>query len=253
LSEPRRSLRPPRPVKAIVVGNGRCPDRQSLPADALEGAELVVAADGGALCAETLQLRPDLVVGDGDSLQAAAVERLARSNIPFAMVSPDKDQSDLELAVRESVSRGAGEVVILAALHGDRIEHSVANLLLLALPELAQVDVRLVDERSTVRLLSASADGTASAAALHGRAGDFVSLFPWAGTAEGVTTEGLRFALRDAALPPGPSRGLSNEFIGDTATVGLRSGRLLIVQTTTRRSERPSDGAPTRPPQEAAE
>jgi thiamine pyrophosphokinase len=243
LSDPRR------PLKAIVVGNGRCPNRQSLPADALEGAELVVAADGGALCAETLRLRPELVVGDGDSLDPAAAERLARSSIPFQPVSPDKDQSDLELAVREAVSRGATEVVLLAALHGDRIEHSVANLLLLALPGLARVDVRLVDERSTVRLLSASGDGTSSVA-LQGRAGDFVSLFPWTGTAAGVTTDGLRFPLRDAALPPGPSRGLSNEFVGETATVGLRSGRLLIVQT--RRTERASDRPPTRRPQEAA-
>jgi thiamine pyrophosphokinase len=237
-------------LKAIVVGNGRCPDRHSLPADALEGAALVVAADGGAACAERLGLRADLVVGDGDSLDPDALERLARSGVPFEPVRPDKDQSDLELAVREALSRGATEVVILAALQGERVEHSVANLLLLALPELVQVDVRLVDERSTVRLLSAGGDGTSSAA-LHGRARDYVSLFPWTGTAEGVTTDGLRFPLRDAVLPPGPSRGLSNEFVGETATVGLRSGRLLIVQT--RRTEGTSDRPPTRRPQEATE
>jgi thiamine pyrophosphokinase len=248
LSEPCSVLSP---LKAIVVGNGRCPERESLPEGVLERADLVVAADGGAICGESLRLRLDLAVGDGDSLEPAAVEWLARSNIPFAPVSPDKDQSDLELAVREAVARGAGEVVILAALHGDRIEHSVANLLLLALPELAEVDVRLVDERSTVRLLTAT-DHTTPSTTLHGRAGDFVSLFPWAGTAEGVTTEGLRFPLRDAALPPGPSRGLSNELVGDTATVALRRGRLLIVQTT-RQAERVSGHPPTRPGQEAAE
>jgi thiamine pyrophosphokinase len=234
-------------LKVIVVGNGRCPDAASLPRDALAGAELVVAADGGALCALRLKLRPDVAVGDGDSLQAGTIEELARSNIPFVRVPADKDQSDLELAVREAIERGATELVILAALDGDRVEHSVANLLLLALPELVSLDARLVDERSTVRLLTA--DGHSSQVELRGRERDFVSLFPWAGPAEGVTTQGLRFPLHDAALPPGPSRGLSNELVGDSATVRLRNGRLLIVHT--RRAEAHGGSLAGRPPQEA--
>jgi thiamine pyrophosphokinase len=216
--------------KGIVVGNGRCPDRDGLPAETLDDAQIVVAADGGVACALALGLRPDVVVGDADSLELSDLNRLGQLGIPLVRVSPHKDASDLELAVREAVGRGARSLVILGALDGDRVEHSMANLMLLTLPELARADASIVDERSTVRVLDA-ADTSSAALRLSGQAGDFISLFPWAGPAEGITTEGLRYPLRDEPLPVGPSRGLSNELVGTSATVRLRGGRLLVVHT----------------------
>jgi thiamine pyrophosphokinase len=216
-------------LKAVVVGNGRCPALGSLPGDALQRAGTVIAADGGAMCALSLGLQPDVTVGDADSLAASELAELGRLAIPLALRSPAKDESDLQLAIAEAVARGATEIVILGALDGDRVEHTVANLLLLALPELDSVDARIVDDRSTVRLLTA--DAAPAFLDLHGRPGDFVSLFPWGGAADGITTEGLLYPLREEPLPVGPSRGLSNELTGHDATVRLRSGRLLVIHT----------------------
>jgi thiamine pyrophosphokinase len=236
--------------KAVVVGNGRCPARGMLPEDTFDGAQIVVAADGGFACALSLGLRPDVVVGDADSLEPSDLAEITRLGIPLVRVSPHKDASDLELAVRDAAGRGATELLIVGALAGDRLEHTVANLLLLTLPELARIDARIVDERSTVRLLTAAAGSSGAALRLHGRTGDFISLFPWAGPAEGITTEGLRYPLRDEALQAGPSRGLSNELIGTSATVRFRSGRLLVIHT--RRDLAAQDAAADRAaPQEA--
>ena len=67
-------------------------------------------------------------------------------------------------------------------------------------------------------------------ATLAGRPGDLVTLLPFAGAAEGITTEALRYPLADETLEPGPARGLSNVRLAPAASVDLRRGRLLIVE-----------------------
>ena len=220
-------------VKAVVVGNGRVPQAGALPPGALEGADVVIAADGGARAARALGITPTLIVGDGDSMDGADLTKLGELGIPFRRVPAEKDETDLELALRDAVARGATEIVIVAALDGERIEHTVCNLLLLAHRDLAAVDARIVDDRSTIRLLAAApaTAGPHASVDIAGQPGDFVSLLPWGGDAEGVTTSGLRYPLVDEPLPVGVGRGVSNELTGPTCTVSLRSGRLLVIHT----------------------
>lgn len=195
------------------------------------GGPLVICADGGALKAERAGVTPDLILGDGDSLTAADVERFRAQGVDVRLVAPDKEESDSELCLREAIARGASQVVIVGALGGPRPEHSLANVALLALPEAAAAgrEVTIEHGAGQVRLVG-MADGAASVE-LSGKATDYLSLQPLAEGAEGVTTEGLRFPLRDEPLTYGPSRGLSNEFLTDTAAVSVRRGRLLITHT----------------------
>ncbi|HYX10769.1 MAG TPA: hypothetical protein VE817_02235, partial [Candidatus Acidoferrum sp.] len=72
---------------------------------------------------------------------------------------------------------------------------------------------------------------------LGGRIGDLVSLLPFAGDAGGLTTEGLRYPLRDERLRSGPSRGLSNVRVSSDASLTVGSGRILVVETPATLSE----------------
>ncbi len=194
-----------------------------------DGCSLVVAADGGARKADRAGLRPDLVVGDGDSLGPDGIAHLAATGIPFDAAPVAKDESDLELAVAAAIARSATHLVILGALGGPRFDHALANAWLLAHPSLRGRTAMLLDERTRIRLVDASAGG--AIAVLAGRRGDLVSLFPFEADAIGVATEGLRFPLRDEALAFGPARGLSNVRTRSEASVSLRAGRLLVVET----------------------
>jgi len=236
-------------VKALVVGNGRVPPRAALPPSVLAGVELVVAADGGAVRCGELGLRPDLVLGDFDSIDPAALAAIEERGIEIRRVPAAKDESDLELALRAALDRGADTVVVLGALGGLRVEHELAALALLALG--GGADLAIADDRSTIRLLSSSRTmapaGAGAAGArleLHGEPGDYVSLLPWGGDAGGVTTEGLRFPLRDEPLPMGPSRGLSNEILGTRAAVTCRAGSVLVIHTRRAAVDAPSTGMP---------
>jgi thiamine pyrophosphokinase len=207
----------------IVVADG-VPD----PADArlLDAADLLIAADGGARWLEDQGRLPGLVVGDLDSLEGEALERLARAGSRVERHPTEKDASDTELALAAAVTAGADRIVVLGAMGGPRLDHELANLLLLVDPALRRRDVRIVRGAAEVRAMTGG-----STLVLDGGVGDTVTLVPVGGDAIGVTTQGLRYALHGETLPLGTSRGLSNEVVQAPASVRLRVGSLLVVET----------------------
>ena len=148
------------------------------------------------------------------------------------LAAADKDESDTELAVLAAVDRGATRLTIVGVFGGPRLDHSLANVLLLGHPRLADRSTVLLAPGARIRLLRAPGrDGGRVSIELVGRQGDLVSLLPLAGTARRVTTGGLEYPLVDEPLELGPARGLSNVRLETTATVSLESGLLLVVET----------------------
>ena len=216
---------------AIILADGEVPPRSLLdaawPAWAA-GIELVVAADGGARHAEPLRLPIDIWVGDGDSVDPVLLARLEADGIDVRRVPSDKDETDAELAVRTALDAGATHLVLLGGLGGPRLDHALANLGLLEHPGIGdQVGATAYDHRAT-RL---SVIAGPAARDLAGREGDIVSLKPLGGTAHGVTTENLRYPLRNEDLVLGRTRGVSNVRAASVARVSLESGRLLVIET----------------------
>jgi thiamine pyrophosphokinase len=209
-------------VKAIVVAGGN-----AAPEDAalLPGTDLVIAADSGAHWLDGSGVPPDLVIGDMDSIDPDLLDRLAAGGTEVERHPADKEASDLELAMSRAAAAGADEVVILGALRGERLDHELANLLLLVDGEWDGIDLRVVRGGTTVRSLRGG-----SHRELGGAAGDLVTLLP-VGDATGVRTHGLRYPLVGETLRAGRSRGLSNEVEHAPASVSLEGGTLLIIET----------------------
>jgi thiamine pyrophosphokinase len=222
-------------MKAIVLADGDAPDRAAL--DRAwpgwdEVAEVVVAADGGARHAGRLGLTILTWVGDGDSIDPDDLALLAERGVSIQRVPAAKDESDTELAVLEALAHTPDEILILGALGGLRIDHTIANIGLLAMPQLGDLPTTLLDERARIRLIRAPGPGGAEVRfPLPGKAGDRVSLLPYGDGVAGVTTHGLAYPLADEPLPPGPARGLSNVRVSEDAAVVVRSGRLLVIET----------------------
>lgn len=211
----------PRPARrrAYVVASSPSaapPDRpRPAPGD------LVIAADGGANWCMAWGWQPDLVIGDMDSVEPATVDWLQDKDVPFLRHPVEKDETDLELALRAAVQRGASEIVIAGAL-GGRIDHTLGNLALLALPALASVAVRIADGGQSVWLVR-------DRLAVAGAAGDTLSLAPFGDGVRGVSVSGVHWPLEAVDLPLGPSLGISNRLTGGQAVVTVRSGALLVV------------------------
>lgn len=213
-------------MKAVVVASGELD-----PADALylDGADLTIAADGGAASLDGLGRTPQLLIGDLDSVDVSLVERLERGGTRVERHPLDKEASDTELAVEAAFAAGAAEVTLLGAAGGERLDHELANLLLVADAAFAGLALRAVRGASRVTAVHGG-----QLHPLDGRPGDLVTLLPVSGDASGVTTAGLRWSLDAATLAMGRSRGLSNEIVSTPASVRLEKGVLLLIETARR-------------------
>jgi thiamine pyrophosphokinase len=222
-------------MQVIVLADGQVGSRAALDTawpGWLEPGARVVAADGGARHAGALGLVIDRWVGDGDSLGEAGIAALEAAGVPVERARTDKDESDTELAVLAALAMGATSMTVLGALGGPRVDHALANVALLSMPALEALGVRLLAADARVRrLLAPRADGGPATLDLSGGVGDGVSLLPVGADAEGVTTHGLAYALRDESLLEGRTRGLSNVREQPDATIELRRGQLLVVET----------------------
>jgi thiamine pyrophosphokinase len=209
-------------MRVIIFANGLFPD-PAAHRRLLRPGDLVIAADGGTLHARAAGVTPQVVIGDLDSLPADLRDELAAGDTRLISYPPAKDETDLELALLHAVEQGAEEIVILGAL-GGRLDQTLANLLLLALPALRGLDVRIVEGDQTAFLIRHEAT-------IEGQAGDVVSLIPLGGDAAGVTTVGLEWPLEGDTLHFGPARGVSNLLLGRQARVRVREGLLLCIVT----------------------
>jgi thiamine pyrophosphokinase len=186
-------------------------------------ADFVIAADSGLEQASSLGLTVDLVVGDMDSVDPDLLNRAIAQGVEVETYPHAKDATDLELALSEAVKHGAERVVIFGGT-GGRIDHFLANALLMASPAWADLDVNWLVGSSRVTAARSRVE-------LTGKAGDLVTLLPVGEPAGGVTTDGLEYALNDDVLLASTTRGVSNVMQGDTATVALRSGVLIVIHT----------------------
>ncbi len=206
---------------AIVVAGGVPIDVavvDRLPADAI-----VIAADSGAAQAARLGLHVDLVVGDLDSLAPGQLDAAVAGGAAVERHRPDKDKTDLELALDAAVERGVERIVVVAG-QGGRLDHALANLLLLASADYETTHLEAIVGHAHLHVVRAGPSHE-----LEGTPGELVSLLAVNGPARDVYSEGLAWALTGDDLLPGSSRGVSNVFLAPTALVSIGEGVLLAI------------------------
>ena len=212
---------------AILVAGGQI--ESGTPVDAvLDKAQtpqhFIVGVDGGTDTALALNLSPSLVIGDMDSISPYVLATVEAQHIEIIRHSPEKDETDLELALIEVTQRGATWIRILGAI-GNRLDQTIANIYLLGLPILEDIDVKLVAGEQTTWLIGS---GTHQ---LIGQIGDTISLIPFNADVQGITTDGLKYPLKDEPLALGPARGVSNVIASPKPIVTIKHGQLLVVHT----------------------
>jgi thiamine pyrophosphokinase len=190
---------------------------------AIASADLIVAADSGASTALSYNCVPAFVVGDLDSL-GIPVQALENMGSQFVRALVEKNETDTELAIDIAIEQGAHTITLLGAVGGARIEHTMANVLLLVSYE--KIPIRIVDGPSICWLVRGPGSTD-----IYGHSNDLLSLFPMAGDATGVQTTGLYYPLRKETLRFGKPRGISNALLQEHGSVALDGGILLVIHT----------------------
>lgn len=184
-------------------------------------ADTLIAADGGLTHILSLDLKPDLLIGDLDSVTPEEVARAEALGCEVSRFPAEKNETDLELALLTAVEMRCGKITVVAAL-GGRTDQTLANIYLLNLPQLKGIDVRLDDGKEEVFLIHGWGE-------IHGKPGDGVSLLSLSPAIKGVTTTNLRYPLVDEKLVFYHSRGVSNVMQTWKAKIEIESGILLCI------------------------
>jgi thiamine pyrophosphokinase len=211
----------------VVVIGGGAPPPQALRA-LLPPADDVICADRGYAHALDLGLTPTVLTGDFDSLDRVDLDRARAAGVSVEAHSPEKDATDLELALDRAVTGHAGELritVVATPDVGERIDHLLSQLALLAAPKYAHAELLAWFGSACVQIVH-----PARTVAIHGRPGELVTLLAIGGVATGVTTTGLDYPLRDEPLSPFSTRGVSNVLSDTSAAISVTGGCLAIVR-----------------------
>ena len=206
----------------VFAGGDLIGDVPELPDEAL-----VIAADSGLDAALANGIQPDLVVGDLDSASPDAIVRARGAGIDIDHHPVDKDATDLELALAVAVRRGITDILVLGG-YGGRLDHFLANTLLLAAPMFAGVAIEWHIGRTTV---APARPGVP--VEFHAEPGDLVSLLPIGGSANGVATRGLRWPLNGETLHAASTRGVSNRVATSPVEISVGRGVVLAIHERT--------------------
>ena len=200
----------------VLAGGDAANPRLPLPE-----ADLVIAADSGLEQAGRLGLTVALLVGDLDSVSEAALAAAGEAGTRIGRHPVDRNATVLDRAWAAARREGASLVVVVGGA-GGRIDHLLANALLLASPAWADLEIEwLIGDARIVAVHSE--------AWFSGQPGDLLTILPIGGPASGVSSEGLQFKLADDILPVGSTRGVSNVLTEERAVVRLSSGVLLAI------------------------
>ena len=217
------------PARAIIIANGLIGDpartyKRMTGYFGFVKDDIVISADGGASNTLKMGLVPDVVIGDMDSIKFEVKEKIREKSqkTRYISTSPQKDESDTQLAVEYALGMDVKKIMITGAV-GDRIDHTLANIILLSSPGLEDIDVRILTDNSDMFIVRKPV----VVSGIPGKTITLISLSPYTYF---TGTRGLKYELKEEKLDFSPVRGLSNEFIDKKVKLDIREGTLLVIR-----------------------
>ena len=186
----------------------------------------ILAADSGMNALYAAAVTPDIIIGDFDSADEKILAFFQQNKaIDFCTLNPEKDDTDTEFAIRESIRRGADSITIIGGT-GTRLDHVLGNISLLGIGLEEQVSMELLDEHNRIRMIQ-----DALTLEKETQYGKYVSLIPYGGDVQGITLRGFKYLLSDYTMGGFNSLGISNEIVDNRAEIRFRSGILLVIES----------------------
>ena len=206
-------------MNALIIGSGGDIDKTHLENIKFD---YVVCADGGLEKAEGLGIRPDVIIGDFDSVDRSILNNYSHSNIETITFPSEKNYTDMELAVEHAFQKGAKNIVMIGAT-GTRLDHTMANIQLLEKYYQLGTNIVIIDNNNYIKIISDSTDME-----IRYKKNCFVSLVPVTEKIEGLTLSGFKYSLKDVAVERGTTLLISNEIIQNTGRIILKKGTALV-------------------------
>ena len=182
--------------------------------------DLIIAADAGLLNAKRMGVKPDILLGDFDSLGPPNVD----SDVKIIRLPAEKDDTDTQAAVDLALEQGAREIVIIGGLSG-RLDHTLSVLAILEDLNAKHVHALVTNGQNRARFLRNN-----STLIARGKF-RYLSLIAADPVVKGVTLEGCKYPLKKARLSRLFQFAVSNEITGNCAFLDVRRGGVWIIES----------------------
>ncbi|PUU94119.1 MULTISPECIES: thiamine diphosphokinase [Halanaerobium] len=186
-----------------------------------EGIDFIIAVDGGSNKLKKLELLPDLIIGDLDSITEENKNHFRKEKVEIIKHPVEKDQTDSEIAVDYCKENDFEQLYLTAAL-GGRIDQQLANLNLLEYIYEIDLEAKIISDKIEIAIIDQKKKFLA-------KEGYRLSLIPQSSTVRGLSIKGCKYNLTNQDIFRSQSRGISNLIESEQAEVRLKSGLLIYV------------------------
>ena len=210
--------------KAVIVSGGKFENAEFY--REILNDKYIICADGGIYLLKKLNIKPNMFLGDFDSCNFDEIKKSGFLDEceDIRKFKIEKNATDTHIAVDFAIEKGFRDITLIGAL-GGRIDHSLANIMLLKYMLEKGAKGTVLNEKNTVFLTNESV-------VVPPENGRHISLIPLTEKVCGLTLKGLKYPLCDFDLEMGDSLGISNEFTAENAEIAFKNGLLLVVTST---------------------
>ena len=184
--------------------------------------DTIIAVDRGLEILDELNIKPNYIIGDFDSVDKEVLKRYENINIPITYLKAEKDYTDTHEAIKLAIEIGSKEITIIGAI-GTRIDHSLSNINILKETLDKNITAKIVNENNQIMLIDKETiikkyDNY-----------KYISIIPLTTKISGISLKGFKYSLENAEINIGESIGISNEQIEDEATIKIEEGIAVLV------------------------
>ena len=209
-------------MNVLVIAGGPDPGSALIKKCAAQ-ADKIYCADRGAQWAYQAGIKPDLVVGDMDSVNDSTLDRVDADGVRTMRYPVEKDMTDTQIALEVAISEGARSITLLGAL-GGRVDHTLANISLMSSYHRRGIRIAIMDNNTAMFV----GERTITFRAVKGST---VSIFPVEEGVRVLRIEGLYYPLNDLVIPMDGTLCISNQMISDRVILDVRNGSILLIVT----------------------
>jgi thiamine pyrophosphokinase len=204
--------------KAIILANGDAPQKSQINYFLKRGYEKVICADGGANSAYKLNIIPDVIIGDLDSISEQNRKFFDHKSEIISLSR--QDDTDVEKALKYLIKRNYGDVILLGAT-GDRLDHSICNLGIV-LKFFNQIKVSILHKRSYLKPYDNMIE-------LKTVKDEIISIYGFDKKTK-ITSKGLKYPLKRTALLFGEKESTSNVAKGNKVELNIDGGIIFVIR-----------------------
>lgn len=213
-------------MKTVIISGGSLNHEFATAFLKKEKPDYLLIADRGMQFCYEQGITPDYVMGDFDSSDAKIVSYYRNcEGVQIIEFQPEKDDTDMEIAIKKAIELGSDKILILGAF-GGRMDHCLANIHLLKMTLDAGVETHLVDEQNDICLITGKCE-----LEKESQYGKYVSFLPFTDRVTGITLQGFKYPLEDYTMDKGTSLGVSNEIQEDICRISFENGIMVMIQS----------------------